>query len=95
METMPTFDKKLKDAGPPTPSKLEAMELRVSEQHALHERMSTMIGKTSGGRQSGAQSRLSLVGMEIAKLTGEETSDSKMSVDLRGSWQTVNGKKQC
>ena len=30
-ETMPAFDKKLKDAGPPTPSKLEAMELRVSE----------------------------------------------------------------
>ena len=49
-ETMPVFDKKLKDVGPPTPSKLEAMELRVSEQHALQERMSAVLGETSGGR---------------------------------------------
>ena len=32
--------------------------------------------------------------MEVTKPTGEETSDSEMSVDSRGSWQTVKGKKQ-
>ena len=48
-ETMPAFDNNLKDTGTPTPSKLDAMEVHVSDQHGPKERMSALIGEMSGG----------------------------------------------
>ena len=38
-ETISRFDKQLNETEPPAPSKLEAMELRVLEHHALKEQI--------------------------------------------------------
>ena len=98
-ESMPAFDKKIRETGPQTPSKKENVEVRYpsrTDRTAGGQRLSLedLVGTQGPEQRSGAQSRLGQALLHSQNRDDGEASDSDMSVDSRGSWQKAEGKKK-
>ena len=98
-ESMPAFDKKIRETGPRTPSKKDSIEVRYPSltgptAGAGRLTVEDLVGTSGLEQRSGAQSRLGQADLPPPRHNDEDASDSDMSVDSKGSWQTVDGRRR-
>ena len=97
-ESMPAFNKKIRGTGPRTLSKKDSIEVRYLSLTgptvgAGRLTVEDLVGNSGLEQRSGAQSRLGQADLPPPRHNDEGASDSDMSMDSKGSWQTVDGRR--
>ena len=98
-ESMPAFDKKIRETGPRTPSKKDSIKVRYPSltgptAGAGRLTIEDLVGNSGPEQRSGAESRLGQADLPPPRHHDEDASDSDMSVDSKGSWQMVDGRRR-